>query len=164
MQVGNLNSSTQIVLSGHLSGIFALLSHLREYSGHDPHPVRLNITAPFHTTIMKPAEKVVRSMLEQPGVITFPGSKPVVSNVSSKEFESAEDVVDLLSRQATEVVNWVGSIKYAKEKRGIRRFIALGPGRVAAKLISSEGDKNDQVYHVAEPQDCEYLMKELSKD
>ena len=50
VMVANINSPNQIVLSGSIPRIKALLVQLRQFGGHDPRAVRLNCESPFHSS------------------------------------------------------------------------------------------------------------------
>jgi [acyl-carrier-protein] S-malonyltransferase len=139
LSIANINSATQIVLSGHLKAINACICHLRKFSGHDPRALRLNVSAPFHSMVMAPAVPVVQKMLVEMDV-TFPppGQTEVVANVTALPYESADQLRDVLPKQATETVRWAESIKYLDLERDVARWIGIGPGKVARNLVGRE--------------------------
>ena len=109
--IANANSKNQIVLSGSIERIQALLVQLRQFGGHDPRAVRLATDSPFHSPIMAPARELMKRLLTDTE-IGWPGAFPCISNVSARPFSSSADLRDLLARQATETVRWWDSIKY----------------------------------------------------
>ncbi|KAG8528078.1 uncharacterized protein KY384_006994 [Bacidia gigantensis] len=137
--VGNVNSKNQIVLSGNIGKINALLVQLRQFGGHDPRHVRLATDSPFHSPIMAPAARFMEEALQRMDV-TFPGAFPVISNVSARPFGSAASLRALLSRQCVETVRWWDSIRYLDQEQGVRRWIGLGPGKVGRNLVGKEVD------------------------
>ncbi|RPA73021.1 malonyl CoA-acyl carrier protein transacylase [Ascobolus immersus RN42] len=138
VHIANINSSTQIVLSGHIQGIQHLLKHLRKWSGQDPRAIRLNVSAPFHSMIMAPSIRVVSDALAKCD-LNFPELCTVLSNVTARPYQSAEEIRQVLPKQVVETVRWYDSIKYLDEEQNVRRWINIGPGvKVGRNLIGKE--------------------------
>ncbi|KAG0646024.1 Malonyl -acyl carrier transacylase, partial [Hyphodiscus hymeniophilus] len=106
--IANVNSKNQIVLSGNIERIKTLLTHVRQFGGHDARAVRLKSDSPFHSPLMKPAAVAMQRMLEgksrvkgreDQDIVTFPGVMECISNVSARPFESKENLKDLWARQ-----------------------------------------------------------------
>lgn len=173
VMVANVNAKNQIVLSGSIRRIEELLTHLRQFAGHDPRAVRLKSDSPFHSPLMAPAAEAMKRMLAQdsptaPGesVVIWPGRIPAVSNVTARPFESAEQMRDLLARQAVETVLWHDSIVYLHKEDKVRRWIGVGPGKVGRNLVGKEvgmkgGVKGGGVWGVTDPREVETVLKEL---
>ena len=70
VSIANINSKTQLVLSGSIPRIATLLAHLRQFGGHDPRHVRINTDCPFHSPFMAPAATAMLRMLEEPSPST----------------------------------------------------------------------------------------------
>ena len=167
--IANINSKNQIVLSGAIERIKALLVQLRQFGGHDPRAVRLSSDSPFHSPIMKPAKETMVTLLADTEV-QFPARFPCVSNVTGTPFESADRVRELLARQCVETVRWWDSIKYVDQEMGVRRWIGIGPGKVGRNLVGKEVGMRGQdlvrgggVWGVTRPEDIEILMKGLEE-
>jgi [acyl-carrier-protein] S-malonyltransferase len=173
-QVMNVNAKNQIVLSGSVRRINELLTHLRQFAGHDPRAVRLKSDSPFHSPLMKPAADVMKKMLSQDSptakgesVVMWPGRISAISNVTARPFESKEQLKDLLARQAVETVLWHDSIVYLHKEEKVRRWIGIGPGKVGRNLVGKEvgmkgGDtKGGGVWGISDPREVETVMKEL---
>jgi len=173
--IANINSKNQIVLSGNIERIKTLLTHLRQWGGHDPRAVRLKADSPFHSPLMKPAADTMREILEAPSitakgqdVVTFPGIMPCVSNVSARPFTSREQLKDLLARQCVETVLWHESIIYLDREEKIRRWIGIGPGKVGRNLVGKEvgmkgAVKGGGVWGISEPKEVEAVMRALEE-
>jgi [acyl-carrier-protein] S-malonyltransferase len=172
--IGNINSKNQIVLSGRIDKIQTLLAHLRQFGGHDPRHVRLNTDSPFHSSLLKPAQDVMRRMLATPSSITgedkiqFPGRIPCISNVSARPFKSAADLKDLLARQCTETVRWSDSVRYLDQEEHVRRWIGIGPGKVGRNLVGKEVGLKGQVkgggvWGITSPLEAEDCIKALDQ-
>ena len=172
--IANVNSKNQIVLSGSLERINILLTHLRQFGGHDPRHVRLKSDSPFHSPLMKPAQDFMRKLLNTPSprtgqdMIMFPGNMPCVSNVSARPFQSREDLKDLLARQCTETVRWWDSVRYLDQEAKVRRWIGIGPGKVGRNLVGKEvgmkgSVKGGGVWGITSPQEAEEVVKALEE-
>ncbi|KAK5019508.1 malonyl CoA-acyl carrier protein transacylase [Cryomyces antarcticus] len=171
--IANINSKNQIVLSGSIERIKTLLTHLRQFGGHDPRAVRLKADSPFHSPLMKPAADVMTKILDKPSqeapdedVVTFPGLMPCVSNVTARPFQSRAELKDLLARQAVDTVQWHDSIKYLDQEEKVRRWIGIGPGKVGRNLVGKEvgmkgAVKGGGVWGISSPAEVEDIMKAL---
>jgi [acyl-carrier-protein] S-malonyltransferase len=128
--------------------------------------VRLKSDSPFHSPIMAPAARYMRSHLETIDV-TFPAAMPCVSNVSALPFRSREDLKDLLSRQCVETVRWWDSIKYLHQERGVKRWLGIGPGKVGRNLVGKEvgriPTKGGGVWAICDPRDVEETLAALER-
>ena len=142
LAVANVNSASQIVLSGHLKAIAACIGHLRRFAGHDPRALRLNVSAPFHSMVMAPAVPVVERMLASMPVnfarVGAGAGVGVVANVTARPYASADELRTLLARQCTATVRWAESVRYLDRDRGVSRWIGIGPGKVAINLVGRE--------------------------
>lgn len=174
VMIANVNAKNQIVLSGSIRRINELLTHLRQFAGHDPRAVRLKSDSPFHSPLMAPAAAVMKRMLSQDSptakgesVVIWPGRIPAISNVTARPFESKEQLKDLLARQAVETVLWHDSIVYLHKEEKVRRWIGIGPGKVGRNLVGKEvgmkgGDtKGGGVWGISDPREVETVLKEL---
>ncbi|KAL2223513.1 malonyl CoA-acyl carrier protein transacylase [Thermoascus aurantiacus ATCC 26904] len=166
VMIANINSKNQIVLSGSIERIKTLLVQLRQFGGHDPRAVRLKSDSPFHSPIMAPAARYMRSALEEV-TITFPAFMPCISNVTGLPFQSKEELKDLLSRQCVETVRWWDSIRYLDQEQGVKRWIGIGPGKVGRNLVGKEVGrimtKGGGVWAICDPREVEDILMALEK-
>lgn len=84
----------------------------------------LNVSAPFHCSLLKPAGEKLSKELENIEVNRM--SIPVVTNVTGKIIESETDIKDLLVRQVSTSVLWEDCVRSLIEK-GADTFIEIGP-------------------------------------
>ncbi|KAL2073761.1 hypothetical protein VTL71DRAFT_11087 [Oculimacula yallundae] len=177
--IANINSKNQIVLSGNIERIKTLLTHVRQFGGHDPRAVRLKSDSPFHSPMMKPAATAMKRLLEgksrvkgreNEDIITFPGVMQCVSNVSAKPFTSKEELKDLWARQCVETVRWWDSIKYLDQEQNVRRWIGIGPGKVGRNLVGKEVGmrgrdivKGGGVWGISDPKEIEEVLRALEE-
>ncbi|KAL8746221.1 MAG: hypothetical protein Q9190_001740 [Brigantiaea leucoxantha] len=167
--IANINSKNQIVLSGKIEQINLLLVQLRQFGGHDPRAVRLSTDSPFHSPMMVPATKAMQDILDRTD-ITFPASLPCVSNVSSRPFESKDQLKDLLARQCVETVRWWDSIRFLDQDMTVRRWIGVGPGKVGRNLVGKEVGmrgsdtvRGGGVWGITDPTDIEIALRGLEE-
>lgn len=177
--IANINSKNQIVLSGNIERIKTLLTHVRQFGGHDPRAVRLKSDSPFHSPLMKPAASAMRKMLdgksrvkgrEGEDIVSFPGKMECISNVSARPFESKEALKDLWARQCVETVRWWDSIKYLDQEQHVRRWIGIGPGKVGRNLVGKEVGmrgkdvvKGGGVWGISDPKEIEEVLRALEE-
>ncbi|KAF1810955.1 malonyl CoA-acyl carrier protein transacylase, partial [Eremomyces bilateralis CBS 781.70] len=172
--IANVNSRNQIVLSGTIERIRALLTNLRQFGGHDPRAVRLKSDSPFHSPMMAPAEKSVRKLLSEKSCVTggdmvaFPGDLIAISNITAQPFRSKADVEDLLARQCVETVQWWESVRYLDREEKVRRWIGVGPGKVGRNLVGKEvgmkgAGKGGGVWGITSPKEAEECMRGLEQ-
>ena len=171
--IANVNAKNQIVLSGSIRRINELLTHLRQFAGHDPRAVRLKSDSPFHSPLMMPAADLMKKLLSQPSptakdqdVVMWPGTMPCISNVSARPFESKQQLKDLLARQCVETVLWHDSIVYLHQEEKVRRWVGIGPGKVGRNLVGKEvgmkgAVKGGGVWGISDPREVERVLHDL---
>lgn len=128
--VGNSNSPAQIVLSGHAKNIEQACEHAKELSV--KRAVLLPVSGAFHSPLMqsaadKMAEVVNSTKFMMPEV-------SVISNLTAQEYESTDEIKDLLIKQITNTVKWQEGVCYMHQK-GVTKFIEIGFGNVLSGLI-----------------------------
>jgi [acyl-carrier-protein] S-malonyltransferase len=126
----NVNSPEQIVISGHAAAV-ERAAKLAAERGAKRAKV-LPVSAPFHCSLMRPAENRLAADLEK-----LPFSRPrvgVVSNVDARPVEDQDSARDALIRQVTASVRWSESMAWLVG-RGVQTFIELGPGKVLCGLM-----------------------------
>jgi [acyl-carrier-protein] S-malonyltransferase len=177
--IANINSKNQIVLSGNIERMKMLLTHVRQFGGHDPRAVRLKSDSPFHSPLMKPAAGIMKKLLEgksrvsgkeHEDIVRFPGVMECISNVSARPFESKEQLKELWARQCVETVRWWDSIKYLDQEEHVRRWIGIGPGKVGRNLVGKEvgmrgkdAVKGGGVWGINDPKEIEEVLKALDE-
>ena len=126
----NINSAEQIVISGNAAAVerAAKLAHERGAK----RAVMLPVSAPFHCSLMKPAQDRLSADLSR---LDFQNpSIPVVCNVDANLVTDAAASRDALVRQVTGSVKWEQSMRLLIA-RGVERFIEVGPGKVLCGLM-----------------------------
>ena len=130
VELANLNCPGQIVISGTKEGVSLAAERVKETGAKRAIP--LEVSGPFHSSLMKPAsEKLARSLAE---VTMNPPQIPVVANVTAQAETDAGRIGELLVRQVYSPVLWEDSIAWMIEQ-GVDTFIEIGPGSVLSGLI-----------------------------
>jgi [acyl-carrier-protein] S-malonyltransferase len=130
VDVANVNSPGQVVISGELAKVEAAVAVAKE------HGIRratmLNVAGAYHSRLMQSAyEKLGVALLEvQMQVPRF----PVISNVTGREVETLPEIRQTLQDQVTSTVRWVDCMERLLNL-GCDLFIELGPGGVLAGLL-----------------------------
>jgi [acyl-carrier-protein] S-malonyltransferase len=126
----NINSSEQIVISGN-TGAVERAAKLATDRG-AKRAVMLPVSAPFHCSLMKPAQDLLAKDLQ---ALTFQKPDvPVACNVDAVLVEDGDRSRDALVRQVTGSVKWNQSI-HLLIAQGVERFIEVGPGKVLSSLM-----------------------------
>jgi len=128
-EIANLNEPRQIVISGRREAVLRAKALAEEAGGRG---IELDVSAPFHSSLMREAEERLRERLAE---VRFRKPQfPVVSTVSGRPESDPERLRTLLMGQITHQVRWVDYVKNLKAL-GVRRFIEIGPGEVLTRLI-----------------------------
>ncbi|MEH7460945.1 ACP S-malonyltransferase [Bacillus thuringiensis] len=132
VQVANMNSTKQIVISGTKQGVELASERAKENGAKRAVPLR--VSGPFHSSLMKPAAERFRGVLNE---IKIEDAKiPVVANVTADCITRKEDIQEKLIEQLYSPVLWYPSIERMVEL-GVDTFIEIGPGKVLAGLMKS---------------------------
>jgi [acyl-carrier-protein] S-malonyltransferase len=148
LEPANFNAPSQVVISGTAQAVAraSALATERKLKA-----IALNVSAPFHCSLMAPAARKVAAALTQ---IAFAAPAfPVVSNVDAEPNQSAETLQRALVRQVDSAVLWEQSVLSMAES-GVTHALELGPGKVLQGL-ARRIDKRVQVLAVSDPDGVE---------
>jgi [acyl-carrier-protein] S-malonyltransferase len=125
----NYNSPQQIVIAGEAAAVGEAGLKLKEAGARAS---TLPVSAPFHSTLMQPAEARLREDIER---ISFSNPcVPVYVNVDAAPITDAAAAKDALIRQVSRPVLWEESVRRMIED-GVSLFVEVGPGRVLSGLL-----------------------------
>ncbi len=127
--VANDNSQLQVVVSG-LKKDIELLSN--DLSKKKIKNIKLNVSAPFHCKLMKPASEKMENYINNLSINKL--ERPIISNVTAKEVLIPEEIKRLLISQIEKKVRWLESVEYMINN-GVKNFVEIGPGKVLSGLI-----------------------------
>ncbi|WP_127594316.1 ACP S-malonyltransferase [Paenibacillus lautus] len=142
VELANMNCPGQIVISGSAQGVAAAAERVKEAGGKRAIP--LEVSGPFHSTLMKEAANRLAGKLEQAAFNT--PSVPVVANVTARPVEDAAAIRGLLVEQVYSPVLWHDSVEWMIAQ-GVDTFVEIGPGSVLSGLIKKI-DKSVKVINV----------------
>ena len=125
----NFNDPIQTVIAGTKAGVDKACEVLKAAGAKRALP--LPVSAPFHSSLMKPAADKLREALAS--VVLAAPQIPVVNNVDVAVEQDADAIRDALYRQAFGPVRWVEGVQ-ALKARGISHLVECGPGKVLAGL------------------------------
>ncbi len=126
----NFNDPSQTVIAGSKAAVEKACEVLKAHGAKRALP--LPVSAPFHSSLMKPAadklrERLAATAFGQPQI-------PVVNNIDVAVEADADRIRDALFRQAFGPVRWVECVSAIKA-RGVHTLVECGPGKVLAGLV-----------------------------
>lgn len=130
VQLANLNSPGQIVISGSAEGV-KLAGEQAKAAG-AKRVLPLNVSGPFHSSLMQPAADKLQAVLAD--VSVQDAAVQVIANVTARPVTEAATIVDSLIQQVSAPVLWEDSVQWMVEQ-GVTTFVEIGPGKVLAGLI-----------------------------
>ena len=140
VDVANINSADQVVLSGRNTDLDEAAKKIRTIDGFArARCLPLKVSGPFHSRWMKPAGDELRALLQANSATWCSAGAPrVTSNVSGGMHDAdAASIVDLLARQVSAPVRWLDNMHALAARAD--RVIELGPGKPLRAFFSSIG-------------------------
>lgn len=126
----NINSPDQIVISGHTGAVERAAELARQRGA--KRAVMLQVSAPFHCALMKPAQDRLAEDLQR---LRFSDPEvPVVANFDAEAKTSAEPSRRALVFQVTGAVRWLECVQKLTGM-GATTFIEVGGGKVLTGLM-----------------------------
>lgn len=132
VDIANINSPGQIVISGESSKVALAISLAKE------HGIRmakmLNVAGAYHSRLMNSAfiklgEELQRTEIHSPKF-------PVICNIDARPMREPEEIRSSLQDQVTDTVHWSETIEYLVDEEKCELFIELGPGATLAGLLN----------------------------
>ena len=130
IEITNFNSPQQVVLSGGTATVTRAVAMINE--GGSGKAVELNVSAPFHSSLMKPAAEEFEKFLAD-----FAFSRPrleFIDNVTGAMESDPERIKKKLVEQLSKPVQWEKSVLAACDA-GASTFVESGPGTVLSGLV-----------------------------
>ncbi|WP_085524009.1 ACP S-malonyltransferase [Tuberibacillus sp. Marseille-P3662] len=142
VQLANINSTSQIVISGTAKGVEQAGELAKEKGAKRVIP--LNVSGPFHSSLMKPAADQLSTVLND--IDIQEAECPVIANVTADVVTSSDNIYQRLIEQLYSPVRWVESVETMKAS-GVDTYIEIGPGKVLSGLIKKV-DRRAAIYQV----------------
>jgi [acyl-carrier-protein] S-malonyltransferase len=151
----NINSPNQVVIAGNTEAVGRAMELLK---GVAKRVIKLNVSAPFHCALMKPAQDRLAFDLEQ---IAFSEPRaPIVTNVDARMATAPGELRDALLRQVSSSVRWSESMELLL-KQGINTFVEVGPGKVLSGLMR-QINREANCLNVEDPASLEAAREKLT--
>jgi [acyl-carrier-protein] S-malonyltransferase len=126
----NLNGPGQVVIAGARAAV-ARAGERAKAAG-AKRVVPLQVSAPFHCALMKPAEE--RLAPELRAVRTQDPRLPIVANVDAQPKRTARGAIDALVAQVSAPVRWEAVVRRLASE-GVTTYVEVGPGTVLSGLV-----------------------------
>ena len=160
VQPANINSHEQIVIAGHLKAVEEVSQLAKE--GGAKKTIMLPVSAPFHCSLMKPAEINLKKELEKTKFMDH--QYPVISNIQARPLTTGSSACDALVRQVCSPVRWAETMQYLSDQE-VNIAIELGTGKVLSGLMR-RFNNNIKCFQVGDPDSlkttveaCKNLLK-----
>ena len=147
----NFNSPTQTVISGEARAVEAVSLLAKEKGAR--RVVELEVSAPFHCSLMEPAAVRLRDVIAK--VDLHPMKYPVVTNIEATANLDPARVEDILVEQVVSPVRWAESLEFLKDS-GVSEFFEIGPSKVLSGLVKrtlrdvscASIEKPEELHHI----------------
>lgn len=147
VQIANYNCPGQIVISGKKEAVEAANEKLLAAGA--KRALMLNVSGPFHSTMLKGAGEKLGEVLE--GVEIKTPEIPYAANVTARYVTDSEMVKPLLKEQVYSSVRWQQSVETMLAD-GVDTFIEIGPGKTLAGFIKKI-TKDVRVFNIEKLED-----------
>lgn len=124
-EIANDNAPGQIVISGHAGAVAAACAWARENCVKKA--VELNVSAPFHCSLMAPAAEAMQAALSETELAA--PAVPLVANVTARATVDPETIRRQLVQQVTGRVRWRESVAWMADE-GVTTLLEAGVGKV----------------------------------
>lgn len=126
----NFNAPAQVVIAGAKAAVERACEAAKVAGA--KRALLLPVSAPFHSSLLEPAARVLQTALA--GVEFKTPQVSVINNVDVAVQTGADAIRDALVRQAWHPVRWVETIQ-AMKAQGVTHVIECGPGKVLSGLV-----------------------------
>ena len=132
-QIANINSDSQIVISGSEESIDLASENLKKIGSK---VLPLSVSGAFHSKLMSDAKNKLSDIINTSrfNEVSF----PIVSNFNAKPNRSIEEIKHALIEQIDNPVQWSKSIKSLSELSN--KFVEIGPKKVLSNIIKKIDD------------------------
>jgi [acyl-carrier-protein] S-malonyltransferase len=125
----NFNAPAQVVIAGETAAVERACEIAKGKGA--KRAMRLPVSAPFHSSLLKPASDRLRDYLAN---ITFSAPQiQLINNVDVAVLNDPASIKDALVRQAAAPVRWVETVQKMGAE-GITKLVECGPGKVLMGL------------------------------
>jgi [acyl-carrier-protein] S-malonyltransferase len=126
----NFNAPGQIVIAGHKEAVARAMELCKAKGAKRALP--LPVSAPFHSSLMRPAAERLRAYLA--GVAVAAPACQLINNVDVRIESQPQAIKDALVRQAAAPVRWAETVRQMRTQ-GVTHVLECGPGKVLAGMV-----------------------------
>jgi [acyl-carrier-protein] S-malonyltransferase len=130
VSAANLNTLEQVVIAGHAGAVNRAIELAKAAGAR--RGVLLPVSAPFHCSLMKPAQERLRADLDATEFRDL--TVPLVNNWQAAEVRLGAEAREGLYQQVPNPVRWVASVRFLAAQ-GIARCVEVGAGGVLTGLL-----------------------------
>ncbi len=149
--IANDNVEGQIVISGKNDAIDRMIATFKDIG---KKAIKLNVSAPFHSNLIKPAEAAMSKALDE--VIILKAKLPVIANVTAKEQTSPKEIKENLIKQICGTVRWRETMNKFSNL-GVVNLVEIGSGKVLTNL-AKKSPNNFLVSNISTMQEFDEYM------
>lgn len=155
VEPANFNCPGQIVIGGEVKAVDEAAKLCKEKGAMKT--IDLPVSAPFHTSMLKPAAQKLKVELEPISLGKL--HTPVISNVNAEYVENISLIKDLLYRQVMSSVLWEQTIRKMIDA-GVENFVEIGPGKTLSGFVKKI-NRGLGIYNVEDMASLEATVKAL---
>lgn len=117
-------------------------------------------SAPYHSVLMKEKAGELKELLK--GCNFNPIRNTVIANVTARPYETTEEIVEGLTKQLYQPVQWEQSLAYVSDL-GVTRYLEIGPLNVLKNIFLDSGVVG-KVFTYDELFDRDYIRRMFTKE
>lgn len=152
----NFNCPGQISIAGEVKAVEKAMELCSSRGA--KRAVPLAVSAPFHSSMLKPAGDKLMTELEK---IEFSDIKiPLVANLTADIVKSPSEIRELLAKQVSSPVLWEDSVRLMLDQ-GVDTFIEIGPGKVLSGFVRKIS-KEARAYNIEDLASLEKTLGEIA--
>jgi [acyl-carrier-protein] S-malonyltransferase len=164
LEPANFNAPGQIVISGKQDVIDWLQANFKPEAVFGENKkvrlIPLKVSAPFHCSLMKPAEDEMRRILNE---MSFSeGRFPVIQNFSATAETEGDKLREHLIRQVSAPVRWVECVQLMPQMK-VDTLIEFGCGKVLSGLVKKIDSERLTTFNVNSLEDLKTVEKRLTE-
>jgi len=129
VESANFNSPGQVVIAGQVAAVERAIEIAREKGA--KRAIKLPVSAPFHTSLMRPAAVQLAARLQETEIRAPRGTD--IYSVDLRKHADPQGIREALVQQLVKPVRWADTVR-AMLANGTRTFIECGPGKVLTGL------------------------------
>jgi [acyl-carrier-protein] S-malonyltransferase len=159
--LANVNAPHQIVISGHTAPVERAMRLLQEECPNVRRVIKLNVSAPFHSSLMRPAQEKLAAELDSAQFrnLRFP---LLVADVPFPVLvQKGAAACEWLIKQVSSPVKWRQAVSYLALKEHVTTFVEVGPGKVLSGLVRHTA--GGETLHVGDRASLEATRAALSE-